>query len=71
MKKCLIRVDAEYCKGCGLCVVECSNKVLAMSQEFNSKGHHFAVIVVEACTGCRKCTDVCPEAAIEIEKESD
>jgi 2-oxoglutarate ferredoxin oxidoreductase subunit delta len=43
-----------------------------MSKKLNSKGYHFAEIEhPEDCKGCRQCAEICPDAAIEIEKEDD
>jgi len=41
-----------------------------MSQRLNSKGFHApSSHADDRCIGCRQCVDMCPEAAIEIDKE--
>jgi 2-oxoglutarate ferredoxin oxidoreductase subunit delta len=61
----LVIINAELCKGCGFCIEFCPAKVLAFSDEFNSKGYHppFAA-KPEACTGCDLCGIYCPDFAI-------
>jgi 2-oxoglutarate ferredoxin oxidoreductase subunit delta len=60
-------INAEQCKGCGLCVAECPFGVLALSQEVNSKGYTYAAMrQADACTGCASCAQVCPDAVITV-----
>ena len=56
-----VEVDQNECKGCGLCVESCVQKVLHLSGELNHYGVHPARPVLEACTGCGLCYFVCPE----------
>ena len=68
--KFIVAVDKEYCKGCELCIEACEHGVLTLSSQFNSRGQHFATGTnCTACTGCLRCADVCPDAAIEITKD--
>jgi len=63
-------VNADYCKGCGLCIDYCKKGVLVESHELNVQGYHYATPDGEKdCTGCRVCTLVCPEVAIEVYSE--
>ncbi len=63
-----IKVDAERCKGCCLCVSECPRGCIRMSEVFNASGNSFAEITdIENCTGCALCCQMCPDMAIEIE----
>lgn len=62
-----VTVDRDRCKGCGLCVENCPQKVLAMSREINQKGYFFSTAVRQPhCIGCRVCAMVCPDVAIEV-----
>lgn len=57
----------ERCKGCELCVKFCPLGVLHLSQETNTKGYHFPIIIPgkeNACIHCEFCTLICPEFAI-------
>lgn len=67
-----VRIDAEKCKGCGLCLAACVRKMLRLSAAFNAKGYRYAETDrVSCCTGCRQCADMCPEAAIEIDASTE
>ena len=65
-----ITIDAECCKGCGLCVRACPKNIVALSKtKLNSKGYHPAEVTdLEACIACASCARTCPDTAIEIEK---
>jgi NAD-dependent dihydropyrimidine dehydrogenase PreA subunit len=56
-----LRVDAEECKGCGLCVEACPPKVLALSERMNHYGYRTVDYAGAGCTGCGICFMVCPE----------
>ena len=63
-----IKVDAERCKGCCLCVSECPRGFIRMSEIFNKSGNLFAEVAdIENCTGCALCCRICPDMAIEID----
>lgn len=68
MAKVTFRTDA--CKGCGLCIMSCPQKILALStDEINAKGHHPAQnINMEKCTGCAFCAIMCPDCVITVER---
>ena len=34
-----LEINVEGCKGCGLCVDNCSRKVLVMTSEVHARGH--------------------------------
>jgi 2-oxoglutarate ferredoxin oxidoreductase subunit delta len=60
-------IDPERCKGCGLCVAVCPEKILRLSDAFNRQGHHFAVCFDPArCTACTSCSVMCPDCAIRV-----
>ncbi len=62
-------INIEKCKGCEVCISACPNDVLAISNEVNSKGYHYAIKVNSECTGCVNCAIVCPDAVITVYRE--
>ncbi|NQU67362.1 MAG: 4Fe-4S dicluster domain-containing protein [Candidatus Marinimicrobia bacterium] len=65
-----ISINIDNCKGCELCIVECPQDSLKMSEHINTQGYHYAVLVQDNCTGCTNCALVCPEAIITVYRES-
>jgi len=64
-----IKFDIEQCKGCGLCVPECPQGIIEMSEAANEAGYfHADVTDPSKCTGCTLCCQMCPDVVIEIEK---
>lgn len=64
-----IIVNADYCKGCGLCVSVCVKKIIRLSKKFNHKGYHPAEqFDSEKCNGCSMCAMICPDVAIRVER---
>ncbi|NQV03541.1 MAG: 4Fe-4S binding protein [Bacteroidia bacterium] len=61
-----IVVNIERCKGCEICIASCPFLCIAMSEEVNSKGYHFAIKVNDDCTGCSNCALVCPDGVITV-----
>ena len=57
----MLRVDADECKGCGLCVEACPPKTIALSEGLNHYGYRTATYAGTGCTGCGICFMVCPE----------
>ena len=59
--------DIEKCKGCGVCVVNCPTKTLALHKEVNGKGYNYSFMATpETCTGCTNCAVVCPDTVITV-----
>jgi 2-oxoglutarate ferredoxin oxidoreductase subunit delta len=63
----MVVIDKERCKGCGLCIAACPQKVLAYSSEINHSGYNVVYAEnPEACVGCTFCALTCPDVAIEV-----
>lgn len=62
--------NEELCKGCGLCVLSCPKKILALSKtRLNGKGHAPVELTdPEACVGCASCAIMCPDCVIKVER---
>lgn len=63
-----IVINAERCKGCGLCVLACARQNLVIGKRANKLGY-FPVECTGVCAGCTNCAVVCPDVAIEIYRE--
>jgi 2-oxoglutarate ferredoxin oxidoreductase subunit delta len=63
-----IIIAGDRCKGCGLCVTVCPQKIIALSQQVNSLGYHPAAAAMEQCTACTACARICPDVVIEVVK---
>jgi 2-oxoglutarate ferredoxin oxidoreductase subunit delta len=70
MARGMILIDKERCKGCGLCIAACPQKILAFSGEFNQSGYNVVHAErPESCLGCGFCALNCPDVAIEVYRE--
>ena len=49
-----VEINAEECKGCGLCVEACAQKVLSLAPRPESHGYHPAQRR-KPCNGCGLC----------------
>lgn len=69
MAKGQITIDEKYCKGCGLCINFCPQKILALNKEkINANGYNpCSVTEPDKCIGCGSCAKMCPDAAISLE----
>jgi 2-oxoglutarate ferredoxin oxidoreductase subunit delta len=65
-----ITVKEALCKGCGLCVSACPQKILALSTSKSNNAGYFVVesINPDKCTGCAACAIMCPDSVIEVDK---
>jgi 2-oxoglutarate ferredoxin oxidoreductase subunit delta len=62
-----VEIDKEECKGCNLCVEACPKDVLALNNEVNTKGYHYAYMKYpDECIGCADCAVVCPDTCITV-----
>jgi len=57
----ILRVNTDECKGCGLCVEACAQKVLSLSERLNHYGYRTATYAGAGCNGCGICFMACPE----------
>lgn len=66
-----IRIKAELCKSCGLCIETCPKGSIFISKKMNDKSYFPAEFdkKQKECTGCGLCGIVCPEAVIEVYRE--
>jgi 2-oxoglutarate ferredoxin oxidoreductase subunit delta len=66
-----IHINQKWCKGCYLCLAICPKKVFEKSKEVSEKGFHpVAIVHAEECTRCLQCEMLCPDLAIDVEKEN-
>jgi len=66
MAKGAIVIDTEKCKGCGVCIPACPNKVIALSKKVNGKGYNYLEVQNDNCIGCANCAIVCPDGVITV-----
>lgn len=68
-RKAWIEVFEEFCKGCGLCIVDCPKDDLEFADHLNRKGFRPMQAKGENCIGCGICFYACPEPrAIRVHK---
>jgi 2-oxoglutarate ferredoxin oxidoreductase subunit delta len=67
-----IIIDEMYCKGCGICVQYCPEKILEISDSVNRRGYYAPRVTDAArCTRCRNCDLYCPDFAIFIVEDEE
>ena len=59
-----VKLYANWCKGCNICVEFCPKKVLTM----HSNGYYPIVVSPDKCTACHFCDTHCPDFAIVVRK---
>ena len=64
-----VEIDAEACKGCGLCVTVCPASCLSMSDRLNHQGYHPVQYSGVGCRADGLCFYACPEpGALAVHK---
>jgi 2-oxoglutarate ferredoxin oxidoreductase subunit delta len=67
----IIKINKDFCKGCGFCIEFCPKKVYELSGELNKKGYAVPKAArPEDCSECGLCDRYCSDFAIVLEKES-
>ena len=67
-----LMIQPERCKGCGICIKFCPEKILVLVGELNSYGYPTVGIIDEkACTHCLRCSLVCPDVVFAFLSEED
>lgn len=62
-----LKIHAERCKECGLCISVCPKKIISFSTEINLAGYHSAMLTEpDKCISCGFCALMCPDVAIEL-----
>lgn len=65
-----LEFNAERCKGCELCILNCPKHILALADTANEKGYRPAICKdIDSCIGCASCAKICPDSVITITKD--
>jgi len=66
-----IKIDADKCKGCYLCVNVCPKNILIKNSEALNISGYYAVETIAGyeCVGCLSCAMMCPDGAISLYTE--
>jgi 2-oxoglutarate ferredoxin oxidoreductase subunit delta len=60
-----VKINTDWCKGCGLCVAVCPKQILRLGG-FDQKAE---VTDESLCINCKMCELHCPDFAITIEED--
>ncbi|MDR1272107.1 MAG: 4Fe-4S binding protein [Clostridiales Family XIII bacterium] len=66
-----IEINADACKGCGLCVEACPKNILALSPDkLNASGLSPAEVTdMSQCLACTACGLTCPDSVITVYRD--
>ncbi|MGM0652517.1 MAG: 4Fe-4S dicluster domain-containing protein [Bacillota bacterium] len=59
-----LKVYNERCKDCGICIEFCPQNNLKAAEDGSP-----VMIDQDKCTGCKLCEYMCPDFAIQVQKE--
>jgi ferredoxin len=62
-----VRIDAERCDGCCLCIDVCPSAALRLAANPSRPGKRIAVVDPANCMGCGICQGTCPKEAASID----
>ena len=64
-----ISFETDLCKCCGLCILACPKKLIALSESINKKGYQAAYCTdPDKCIACAMCYTMCPDCVIRVER---
>jgi len=63
LKEIRFDINAEWCKGCDICVKMCPERCLRLNEQLVAE-----LTDPQACTGCRICEWLCPDFAIRVQR---
>ena len=67
--KAIVKIREERCKGCGLCVSVCPQKILVYRDGLNQKGYRpIEISHMDRCVGCASCGLMCPDGVIRVDQ---
>lgn len=62
-----VSIDAQECKGCGMCVMFCPTAALKVSEEPHSEeGMRYLAFSAAECVQCGLCADACTKKALGV-----
>ncbi len=62
-----VRINAERCKACGLCIHFCPKNALAQGDENNAMGYYVVRLEDDSrCNKCGLCQIICPDVAVTV-----
>lgn len=59
-------ISKQRCKSCGYCIVNCPQKCITLSEDFNNAGYKYVLVDKDKCIVCGICYLVCPDGVFEV-----